>query len=600
MVSARFVNRLAAFKSDLHGSTSMIFGLSVVPIMLMVAAGLDYSNAIQQKSQLQQATDATALAVTRNMTATSTPATLLAQAQKFLAAAVDDPNAIITSGPTISSNNTALCISTRTTSRATMMQAAVGMGFAPQSVLTVSGNSCTKINDVTYEVAMVLDNSGSMLEATSGTTKIQSLQTAASQMVSTLNPVASAPRASFSIVPFSSAVKIGAGYQNAAFMDTAGKSSIHWQNFQLPTRASWLPASKFDLYAGLGTSAKPVTWAGCVEERPDPYMTTDTAASTSVPDTLFVPYLYPDIHTATYSRSAKKYIYDSSTNSYINLDSNGEAGNCTQNDVYDQADASATQSSTPVKNTGSSAVANTVWDATQTKVCKYKGTTSAGDLLTGSSAFGSGFNVGPNLLCDSQAVTTLSNDNAVLTAAIQSLSAKGDTNILGGVMWGWRTISPNGPFNTQTTATGAIGNQNAKAYPTSGSSAVTNVKVMIVMTDGMNHWSNISTSSDPNGSAYNSLGFYNNDRLGNTTASNFRSLMDAKTLEACTNAKAAGIQVYTVGFSIPSDPIDSIGLALLQNCASKANMAYVAQDGSALITTFQQIAQNMSGLRLTH
>ena len=34
--------------------------------------------------------------------------------------------------------------------------------------------------------------------------------------------------------------------------------------------------------------------AGCVEERPSPYLTTDTAASSSNPDTLFVPYLAPD------------------------------------------------------------------------------------------------------------------------------------------------------------------------------------------------------------------------------------------------------------------------------------------------------------------
>ena len=116
-----------------------------------------------------------------------------------------------------------------------MMKVAVGMGFAPPSILTVSGSSCTKINDITYEIALVLDNSGSMSESTSGTTKIASLQTAANQMVSTMNPVASAPRASFSIVPFSSTVKIGSGYQSASFMDTAGKSSIHWQNFPLPT-----------------------------------------------------------------------------------------------------------------------------------------------------------------------------------------------------------------------------------------------------------------------------------------------------------------------------------------------------------------------------
>ena len=261
MVSARLVKRVADFKSDLRGSTAMLFGLSAVPILMLVAAGIDYSRAIEQKVQLQQATDATALAVTRSLTITTDPAALLLQAQKFLAAAVNDPNAVITSGPTISANNTSLCINTKTTLQATMMKVAVGLGFVPPSTLTVSGTSCTKINDVTYEIAMVLDNSGSMLESTSGTTKIDSLQTAATQMVSTMNPVASAPRATFSIVPFSSAVKIGSQYATASFMDLAGKSSTHWQNFQMPTKAGWLPNSKFDLIAGMSTTSKPVTWA---------------------------------------------------------------------------------------------------------------------------------------------------------------------------------------------------------------------------------------------------------------------------------------------------------------------------------------------------
>ena len=37
-----------------------------------------------------------------------------------------------------------------------------------------------------------------------------------------------------------------------------------------------------------------VAWGGCVEERPNPYTVSDDAASASKPDTLYVPYLYPD------------------------------------------------------------------------------------------------------------------------------------------------------------------------------------------------------------------------------------------------------------------------------------------------------------------
>jgi hypothetical protein len=56
--------------------------------------------------------------------------------------------------------------------------------------------------------------------------------------------------------------------------------------------------------------------------------------------------------------------------------------------------------------------------------------------------------------------------------------------------------------------------------------------------------------------------------------------MDAKTLQACTNAKAMpnNVTIYTVGLSVSSDPIDAAGLDLLKKCASSPTMAYVAND----------------------
>ena len=53
---------------------------------------------------------------------------------------------------------------------------------------------------------------------------------------------------------FSAAVNIGSQYQNASFMDTAGKSSVHWQNFQLPTKSPWLPTSPRSLSLPLNVS----------------------------------------------------------------------------------------------------------------------------------------------------------------------------------------------------------------------------------------------------------------------------------------------------------------------------------------------------------
>jgi hypothetical protein len=76
--------------------------------------------------------------------------------------------------------------------------------------------------------------------------------------------------------------------------------------------------------------------------------------------------------------------------------------------------------------------------------------------------------------------------------------------------------------------------------------------------------------------------------------------MDSKTLTACTNAKAAGIMVYTVGFSVSSDPIDAAGLDLLKNCATSNSTAFVANNATQIVSVFQEIARNLGSLRLTN
>jgi hypothetical protein len=80
-----------------------------------------------------------------------------------------------------------------------------------------------------------------------------------------------------------------------------------------------------------------------------------------------------------------------------------------------------------------------------------------------------------------------------------------------------------------------------------------------------------------------------------------RAAMDALTLAACKNAVTApsNVQIYTIGFSDPIDPIDQQGLDLLKTCAGSQDRTFVANDSAALITAFQKIADSIGSLRLT-
>jgi hypothetical protein len=563
-----------------------MFAMSMLPALMAVALAVEYQRRSSYSATLQSAADQTALALTRTLTSTTTSASLTTPATNMLSVYGANGMPISLVGPvTLSNNNSQLCLTAQQTVPLTL---GAGLFSVPQ---TVGVTSCATAQGAgTFEIALVMDNTGSMASSTNGHSKLYYAQQAALNLISQLNPAGATPMATFSIVPFTTSVNVGTGYAGASWMDTSAQSSAHWKHFTRPSGAPWNPTSRFDLFTKMGAS-----WAGCVEERPDPYLTTDTAPTSGTPDTLFVPYLWPDegdvdgtgsatlpgaqISTGywnqytTYSSSSGHWDLGSAANNYLY----DYGGSCAaSNDTYEAADVADTISR------GSGA----------TKVCKYKNVSGVSSSVS---------NNGPNLGCMSNPLVTLTQDSTTLTSKINSMVAGGNTNLLAGFMWGWRTISPNGPFTSATIA--------PKAYNTAG-----NKKVIVFLTDGMNTWS--TNSSYAYKSEYNALGYFVDNRLsnyggvtnptpgggisssGSTTSSNYRNQMDAAVLAACKNAKAANVIVYTVGFSIQGDQIDSQGQTLLQQCATDGSHSFIATDGTGLLTAFNSIGTGLGQLRL--
>jgi hypothetical protein len=143
------------------------------------------------------------------------------------------------------------------------------------------------------------------------------------------------------------------------------------------------------------------------------------------------------------------------------------------------------------------------------------------------------------------------------------------------------------------------------------------------MTDGFNNWG--TQTRTVVGSDYEALGYYTNNgaknlRLSNGVAgdrrdyqteltaaansssshrSTSRSALDNLTLEACNNAKAAGVEVFTIGFSIPTDQIDTQGLNLLKACASNTDHYFAATNADQLNAAFTSIGLGLGKLRLS-
>jgi len=169
-------------------------------------------------------------------------------------------------------------------------------------------------------------------------------------------------------------------------------------------------------------------------------------------------------------------------------------------------------------------------------------------------------------------VQPLTSDKTTLLNEINSLVAGGETAGHLGTAWAWYTLSPN--WNSLWPSNGAAPYGSANLQ-----------KIAILMTDGDY---NIQYSSK-------GIGVDSNYTGSCPDAANGCS--GAQALSQCAAMKAAGITIYTVGFTIPST--DTTAINLLTQCASDPSMFYSAADGTQLEQAFRDIAIKLSSLYLS-
>ena len=161
-----------------------------------------------------------------------------------------------------------------------------------------------------------------------------------------------------------------------------------------------------------------------------------------------------------------------------------------------------------------------------------------------------------NINCG-QEILPLTNDMASVRDKINSLTAQSWTYIPTGLMWGWRAVDPRAPLTEASTV------------PT-----LNKTSVIILMTDGANTRSqqgNLHNGSDKNNA-------------------------NALTSSMCAEVKSARIQLYTVAYELDNQTT----LAILKQCATKADMYFDASNAAALKAAFDNIAENLVTIRLSH
>ncbi len=158
----RFVARLVRrFRRDERGAMAMMMGLTAVPILFAVGAGIDYGAASMTKSKLDAVADAAALSAVDHASINGTAASAQTTAQSnFTTQAANIPNVTITGVTATVTDSTAgrTAVVNYTATRPNIFLGLVGM---PTS--TVNGQSTAQAGLTTnINFYLLLDNSPSM------------------------------------------------------------------------------------------------------------------------------------------------------------------------------------------------------------------------------------------------------------------------------------------------------------------------------------------------------------------------------------------------------------------------------------------------------
>ncbi|MEK6347503.1 MAG: TadE/TadG family type IV pilus assembly protein [Burkholderia sp.] len=438
----------------------------------------------------------------------------------------------------------------------------------PRTYATVSAaNSVIRLPQTLLELALVLDNTGSMSQSADGTangsSKLTGLKNASNTLLNALYSQSTGTSTTYvGLVPFASTVNLTG----------ALSGSGSWMN----------PVFTYNSKnVAMKASGNVAGWGGCAVEPRDAGNNLQALAYSPSDALKFTPYYY-NVPTGGLKVVTFAYGFCYSTR-------------------YD-----STQTLTNVPLTLSTNGAQN-WCASPQGV----GIGTEFDQMSSSNQ-----TVTQNSQCMGQPVTFLTNQQNTLTTAVNNMVAGGSTIIPEGLLWGWRMLSQSWSQNSAGAANGWISTDPSLPKPNSTQGLQ---RVMIVLTDGENQigaagsfpntlWFNglsgVGTNSLkatsiglPNGQT-DSAELHGGSATDPSSGNNAGYPDDVNTFQnaVCNAIKADGVTVYAITFG--SDASNSVAQTVMRNCASPGNY-YHAPDNASLNTIFQQIAGNLGELRLT-
>ena len=566
--TTKFWRVLCAFWRAKTGNIAMIFALSMVPLALAAGAGLDFAHAMMVRENISDALDAAALAVGGQPNLTASAAQALAQqvfnanytADQSINPATHQAQDPQVAAPVMTNGTVTLTLQSPFQVQTTLLSI-VGTPTLPVQVSTTVKWGQTKL-----WVALVLDNTGSMTETDStGTSKITALKNASNQLLTMLqNAATNQGDVQVSITPFAKLVNIGTGYVNSNWID--------WTDWNSTPRNASGASDDLGASGPYGPGDK-CPWSangsdgfGCVTQ-PGSTSTTKIVPSSGS----YKGYICPGVM-LIYSASSGLgghyfegcYIATKGTGTATATSGSGASCSGFVNSCTCSGSGSNKVCSAQKWNYAWKANPHSMWGGCIEDRNRKGDNGAISDFDTNnnspSSAYGSLFPAANDENCPIASLLPLpstwtAGQWTTLTNEVKAMVANGSTNQTIGLAHGWQTLTNTSPYN-------------APSLPANTS------QYIILVSDGLN----------------------TQDRwYGDGT--NQSTQVDGRMSQTCTNAKAAGIVIYTIFVDLGGTQGNS---TVLQNCATDASKYYDLTTSNAIVTTFNQIGEQITNLRVSN
>jgi Flp pilus assembly protein TadG len=268
---------LRRFARNRDGGVAPMLALAALPLFGLVGAAVDFSRAASTRTAMQAALDATALIISKDAPTLST-ATLGQRAQdtfKSLFTRPEANNVQVSTQLQQPQEGNYLITMTGSASINTLFSRMLG-----QSSINLSANSKVSWGIKKLNLALVLDNTGSMAQSQ----KMTNLKTAAHNLLTTLKTAAKQPGdIKVAIVPFATDVNVGTSNVSAYWVD--------WTDWEAAngkcSSTSYTTKSTCESHSKVWTPSPHSNWNGCVYDRDQNNDVTNTATVAGAPATLF-------------------------------------------------------------------------------------------------------------------------------------------------------------------------------------------------------------------------------------------------------------------------------------------------------------------------